>query len=261
MTTTFRSAYADGAHNVSFGRSLAAELHKLRLRSIIGASLAMLVFYVGLMTLIISTTPTAEITNPKWISGGWSLLPMFAVVIGTLVVTSEYSANTMRTTTLAEPQRLRGVAAKAAAVTILVTALMLALVTISTIVLYVSSSSISWTTEDLSTLGAFIAVIVIIALMALGLGYVFRSKAATITMLFAVFYLGDLVTMIDKPFFQETMPKFLPYQLAVAAIENSDVAYYSYPLIDSRGGAIAILGLYALLILVAGALVYRRRDV
>lgn len=259
-TGTYVSQFASGKYGGSFARSLKSELIKLRIPSTIITSIAAIVIYTGLSSLLASSTNGAQI-DLAWATGGWSLVPMFMVVLGTLAVTNEYSTNTMRTTTLAQPRRTRGLAAKALAVTLLAAIVSVVTLMLSVAAMYLLAPQVVFETEDLWKLAMFPVVMIAMALTAMGLGYVLRSTAGTITLMFALIYLTDLLSLINLDFFRDTLPKFYISQVSAAIIENPEPGTWGLPILEGRPVALIVLFAYVVIALVAGALAYKRRDV
>ncbi len=97
-------------------------------------------------------------------------------------MTNEYSSNTMRTTALSDPSRVRSYLSKLTAIGLL-TGLLNLVVTLVSMLIYTVVVGGPWNFGDGNgrALTMFWLVLTVGAIMATSLGYVLRSTAATIT--------------------------------------------------------------------------------
>lgn len=98
-----------------------SELLKLQRRSLTTTSVTFTVLFVVTPIIFLLTVWKQGIKEPisaTSITSGLQLFVLFSIIIGTLAVTSEYASNTMRTSCLAVPQRLKNLLAKCSAVAI-----------------------------------------------------------------------------------------------------------------------------------------------
>jgi ABC-2 type transport system permease protein len=136
MTTTVSPAHTapPQAHRSGFGHLLLSEWTKLRsVRSTMWSLILLVVLALGLTGLITGIT-TAQwsslkpgtrlqlITNPvsAIMGAGIEFGQLTIIVLGVMVITSEYSTGAIRSTLLATPRRLSMLAAKAIVFTVLV---------------------------------------------------------------------------------------------------------------------------------------------
>lgn len=192
------------------------------------------------------------------------VLPVCAAVLGALSITSEYGTGMIRTSLAAVPRRRNLFAAKAAVASgvMLVAALVSAAAAVLAGRAVVGGRAVpafhaplSDQAPHLLSVGIFAAAS---ALMALGLGAVLRSTAATITaVLVGMLVVPNMMNVIPAPWGERLwsfMPASLPEQIATTPGTRPDVG------VLSPVAASALLVLYVASALGAGAFCITRRD-
>jgi ABC-2 type transport system permease protein len=185
-----------------------------------------------------------------------------AVVLGVLTVTGEYASGTIRSSVAAVPTRTPLLVAKA----FVLGALGLI---VGEIVAFISFFlgqailSVHAPTASLADPGVARAVLLaglylpLITLMSLGLGFVLRHTAAAISIMVALLLVIPGLVELLPDGAQNALGKVMPEQIAA-----NSMASVVRP-VDSLSPSVGTLLLiaYALVALVAGAVVLRRRDV
>lgn len=193
----------------------------------------------------------------EFISGGIQLYSMFAIVVATMSVTSEYASNTMQTTTLARPTRWHAFAEKLVAVSSFFGVILALLIACLLVVgKAASGADLVWGNGNSAALTSFWLGMILIVVMTVGFGYILRSTAGTIVTMFGVMFLLNLVTMIPSSFFQEILPAYLPANLLATMVTPITLATDF-----SRGAATGIFALYALIVAAIGCWRYSTSDV
>lgn len=190
----------------------------------------------------------------------------FAVaVFGAVTITREYATGAIRTTLLAVPRRRRLLAAKA----VPVTAVAVVLGTVVTFASYALSRVIIGErplrspdtpfAEHLPLLLASVLMVVVFGMVGLGLGAATRSTTATVTTLFALWYLLPMaVHNLPRPWndhINAVLPGTLARQLAGADSEG-----YLFAVVLSPLWALVAMAGYVVVALGSGAWVLTRRD-
>jgi ABC-2 type transport system permease protein len=198
------------------------------------------------------------------LSGAVDLGELIIVVIGALVITSEYGTRMMGTSLAAMPRR--GVLYAAKAVVLTCVTLVVALITSFTsffagqAVLGPRHAGASITSPGALRAVLLAAVFVTCcALLAFGLGAIIRHTAGAITTLFGVvFLIPALAHALPNHWFFE-VARWLPGGVAldpITATKTLQLPNYLY----GPYGQLAIFALYAAVAVAAGALLFRRRD-
>jgi ABC-2 type transport system permease protein len=269
-----------GSGRVTQLNVIRSEWIKLRsLRSTWLTLLATVVIIVGLGTLISglrahrfvqgaqaagNSAGQARFVNfdPTLVSLRGVFLAQLAIgVLGVLVITGEYSTGMIRSSVAAVPHRQPVLIAKAVvfAVTALVVTELSALIGFLLGQQAMSSTHLQAT---LSTPGALRAILgagmylTLIGLLAVGLGFLVRSTAGAIATLFGiVLVLPLLVSALPDPYATD-VSKYLPLNagLQIMVTINPD------PTMLSPWAGLGVTALYALVALIAGAVVLKRRD-
>lgn len=191
-------------------------------------------------------------------------LPVCAVVLGSLTVTSEYAHGMVRTTLAALPNRLALYAAKGGVAAAAMLAASLAALAAGTaagnaIVGDRPVATFRGPMPDVAVhllwLGMTTAAVTLIAF---GLGAVLRSTAATITAGMAVLFVAPgLAQLLPSPWDERiwsALPGSLSNQIAGAPGSSTDHG------VLAPSAAIALLVAYVVVALGAGALSFTRRD-
>jgi ABC-2 type transport system permease protein len=249
---------------------LRSEWIKIRsVRSTVWALVAMAVALIGgaafaAVGVVVKDSPpaaTAVVIDPSGGTlSGTGLAQLAVIVLGVVAVTGEYRTRMIRSSVAAVPTRLPLVWGKAAVVAASaavasVAALLLSFL-VASMVVATEGLSISLITPGVprAMAGAALALGVTGAL-ATGFGWLLRNTAAAVFLLLAVFYVvPTLATLLPPPVGEKVMP-FLPSN-AVAAVTQVAPVEGALP----PGTGLAAYAGYAVITLLAAALVLRRRD-
>ena len=227
-------------YKVSFSRSYRAELYRLTTTKFtIITSLVLVILFSALMAL---AAFKSDIPMP------------FAGV------TFLWKLPSMRTSILADPRRGRIFSVKLLALLSYSALVAILLLAIGVALLALSGN----TTDNLdsNTLIIYLRTILMLlgsAALGLGIGYTLRSTAGSITLGFVITELLGLITLIPKPFFQETLPPFIfenlgnnvTSSLTILGLENHFDPWQ----------ALGIFWIYPLIFLVLGVLRFTRTDI
>ena len=195
--------------------------------------------------------------------GTLDLGELIIVVIGALVITSEYGTRMMGTSLAAMPRR--GVLYAAKAVVLTCVTLVVALITSFTS--FFAGQAILASTHEgasITSPGALRAVLLTAvfvtccALLAFGLGAIIRYTAGAITALFGVVFLIPLLAQVLPTSWYHAIVRWLPGGIALDPIAATKPLGESY--LFGPYGQLAIFAGYAAVAVVAGALLFRRRD-
>jgi ABC-type transport system involved in multi-copper enzyme maturation permease subunit len=186
------------------------------------------------------------------------------VVLGALVMTSEYSTGMMRTSLGVMPRR--GVLYGSKAAVLAAVTLVIALIT-SFAAFFIGQSLLRSThvAANLSQPGALRAVlasafyIALSGLFAFALGAIVRSTAGAITAAFGVlFLLPQLAKALPSSWYSDLV-RWLPGGNSVGAFTGTNSASAA-PHLFSPWGEFAVFGGYTVILLIVGALLFSRRD-
>jgi ABC-type transport system involved in multi-copper enzyme maturation permease subunit len=196
--------------------------------------------------------------------GAVDLGELIIVVIGALVITSEYGTRMVGTSLTAMPRRATLYAAKA--VVLACVTLAVALVTcfasffIGQAILASAHGGASITSPDALRSVLLSAVFVTCcALLAFGLGAIIRYTAGAVTTLFGMIFLIPLLAQALPTNWYDAMARWLPGGIALDPIVATRVNPGGPPLWGPYG-ELAVFAGYAVIIMIAGALLFRRRD-
>lgn len=194
------------------------------------------------------------------------LMVVSAMLFGTvsaISLTSEYSHNTIRPTYAATPARVRVVISKLVVNT--VAGVVLAAVTaaacwtVAAIVLSGRDLSVSLSDEHvIAQLASGVALVVLVAWFAFGLGLVIRNAPATVTLaLLWPLLIENLIGLLFLLIGWEGATRWLPYQAALSATANNGASD-----VDALGRPAGLLyfGAVAFAVIVFGTWLDRRRD-
>lgn len=186
------------------------------------------------------------------------------VVLGSLVITSEYSTQAIRTSLTVMPRRGVLYCAK---VSVFAAVALVVAVAASFLSFFVgqgllASTHASATLSQPHVLRAVIAsaiYVVLCGLFALGLGAVLRSTPGTITAAYGImFLLPELARALPTAWYQDAL-RWMPGGQFVAAVTSTGSQSVSDHLFSALG-EVAVLGGYTVILLVAGAVTLIRRD-
>jgi hypothetical protein len=280
MTTTTNSARSAISRNghpspavepkVTHTRVLRSEWIKIRsVRSTVWAVVAMAAALISgavfaAVGMVVSDSPpaaTAVATDPSGGAlSGTGLAQLAVIAFGVVAVTGEYRTRMIRSSVAAVPTRLPLVWGKAAVVAASAAVVSLAALLLSflvaSLVVATEELSISLTTPGVARaiIGSALALGVTGAL-ATGSGWLLRNTAAAIFLLLAVLYVvPTLATLLPQSVGEKVVP-FLPSN-AIAALTQVAPVEGALP----PGAGLAVYAGYAVITLLAAALVLRRRD-
>jgi ABC-2 type transport system permease protein len=256
-----------------FAGTLRSEFTKIR--SVRSTYFTLIAFFVAGVAFSIAATagnaanwsrvdPATFDATQTALGGTLYLGELIIVVIGALVITSEYGTRMMGTSLTAMPRR--GVLYTAKATVLAVITAVIALIT--SVTSFFVGMAILGPKHDgasLTSPGALRAVLLTAvfvtccALLAFGLGAVIRHTAGAITTLLgAIFLIPALAHALPNSWFDE-IARWLPGGDALMPIASTKplggVNYLYGPY-----GQLAIFAGYAVIAVVAGALLLRRRD-
>jgi ABC-2 type transport system permease protein len=182
-------------------------------------------------------------------------------VLGVLVISGEYGTGMIRSSLAAVPRRQPVLLAKA----LVFAAVVFVVSLVATFVGFLLGQQAQASTHfqaTLSTPGALRAIfgaaiyLTLIGLLAVGLGFVVRNTAGAIATLFAIVLVAPLLASALPSPYDSDVTKYLPLTAGNRVISTVN------PDANTLGpwAGIGITALYALVALVAGAVVLRRRD-
>ena len=232
----------------------------LKLRYSRGLTAAMLVM-VGLGTAIVALIAVAEKASVRLdlVAGSWSLPGLFMLVVGALHVTSEYSHNTMRTMVLNVPRRLRVVTAKSVSLAVYCGFWMLVWIVLSMLaVVALAPNGYHWANDSGVVLVELVIAMVLLALIAAGIGFLVRSTPGAIVLVFGLVFVAPIVTLIPIEAVQAQVPRLLINNLIMAMVSTGDLAPEMFL---SRWVATAVMAGFALAALALGGLRFAKSDV
>ncbi len=188
---------------------------------------------------------------------------LIVVVLGTLAITSEYSTGMIRTSLTVLPRRGVVFAAKA----IVLTAVTLVIATATSFAAFFIGQYLLRSTHQAATLGqpdvlrAVLATALYIALSGLfsfGVGAMLRSTAGALTAAYGfLFLLPQLAKALPGQWYADLV-RWLPGGDVTNAITSTQRQLP--PHLFTAWGEFAVFGGYTAIVLVAGALLLRRRD-
>ena len=242
-----------------------------KIRSVRSTYLTLITFFVAGLAFAIAASAgnrsnagqTSFDPTATSLRGAVDLGELIIVVIGALVITSEYGTRMMGTSLAAMPRRGVLYAAKAA-VLMCVT---LAVALITSFASFFAGQAILASTHagaSITSPGALRAVLLAAvfvtccALLAFGLGAIIRYTAGAITALFGVVFLIPLLAQALPGSWYHAIARWLPGGIAldpIAATKPTGEHYLLGPY-----GQLAVFAGYAAIAVVAGAVLFRRRD-
>jgi ABC-2 type transport system permease protein len=197
------------------------------------------------------------------LSGQVALGELIIVVLGALVITSEYSTGMIRTSLAVMPRRGVLYAAKAlvfAAVTLTISVIT-SFVDFFTGQAILASKHLDTTLGQPDVLRAVLmsaAIVTVFGLLAYGTGALIRHTAGAITSILGVIFLTPLLAQaLPTPWFQD-LQRWLPGGGALSPIPSSVPPHSHY--LFSAWGEFAVFSGYAVILLALGAWSFIRRD-
>jgi len=189
---------------------------------------------------------------------------LIIVILGAIVITSEYGTGMMRTSLSVMPRRGVLYGAKAA----VLAAVMLAISLVTSFASFFIGQYLLRSTHETATLsqpGVLRAVLLtacfvtVSGLLAYGLGAILRSTAGAISAAFALLFLLPQLAKALPNTWNADMVRWLPGGVLVSQI-TATKAGSAVPHMFSAWGEFAVVGGYAAVLLVVGALLFSRRD-
>jgi ABC-2 type transport system permease protein len=248
--------------------TLHSELTKiLSVRSTYWTLLAQVVASLGWAVLFCAGTVShpAGRVNAAFASlmGQVALGELIIVVLGALVITSEYSTGMIRTSLAVMPRRSVLYAAKAmvfAAVTLTVS-LVTSFADFFAGQAILASKHLDTTLGQPGVLRAVLlsaAIVTVFGLLAYGAGAIIRHTAGAITSMIGVIFLIPLLAQaLPTPWYHDIV-RWLPGGQALSPIASS--APPVSPYLFAAGGEFAVFSGYAVVLLALGAWLFVRRD-
>jgi ABC-2 type transport system permease protein len=231
----------------------------------VGVSLAVAFSLDAVATDPATAAAAAALTGAEVVSGGFQLGMLTIAVLGALLITGEYSTGMIRSTLAAVPTRVPVLAAKAtalAAVTAAVATVAMALSYVVTMPVLSGHDRIP-ALDDASTwrvFGGTVYFLIAAAVFALGVGTLLRSSAGAITVAITVLLLlPGVLTFINLTWVQ-TLVDYLPVPAAGAFLGGGEDSLASVGKDLSQVTGVLVIAAYAVVPLVAGAIVLRHRD-
>jgi ABC-2 type transport system permease protein len=232
---------------------------------ITGVSLAVAYSLDGMAADPATAPQVATMNGAELVSGGFQIGMLTIAVLGALLITGEYSTGMIRSTLAAVPTRVPVLAAKAvvlAAVTVAIATVSIALSYLVTMP-QLRGHDLVPALDDVATWQAFggtVYFLVAAVLFALGVGTLLRSSAGAITVALTVLLLlPGVLGFIDLHWVQ-TIVSYLPLPASGAFLGGDDGSLSSAGSELAPATGLLVIAAYAVVPLVAGAVVLRRRD-
>jgi ABC-2 type transport system permease protein len=242
------------------------------LRSTLYTLLATFVLSVGLGALFsyargsgASRHGLDDVFDPTRVSlQGFSIAEIAIGVIGVLIITSEYSSGSIRSTLAATPRRLSVLSAKTA----VLFASTLVFGELCAFTAFLIGQAIlrgqHANSSTLSSPGALRAVLLaglslpLLAVFAMGIGTMLRHTAGAVTLYVGLTFVAVLLVLALPNDWQQHVSKFLPEILtgSMRAASTTGAAFTSFSAVTST----FVLAGYALASFLAGAVLLQRRD-
>ena len=208
----------------------------------------------------LATTNGADV-----VSGGFQLGMVSVSVLGALLITGEYSTGMIRSTLAAVPTRVPVLAAKAIAVAVLTVAVSAVSIAVSYLVTMPQLGTYDLVpaldqARTWQVFGGTVFFLVAAALFALGVGTLLRSSAGAITVALTVLLLLPGILSFIRVGWVETIVDYLPLPAAGAFLGGNQGSLSSAGSGLTATTGVLVVAAYALVPLVAGAVVMRRRD-
>ena len=186
------------------------------------------------------------------------------VVLGTLTLTSEYSTGMIRTSLTVMPRRGVLYGAKAA----VLTAVALAVAFVTSFASFfigqalLTNTHVSATLSQPNVLRAVLGsalYVVLCGLFAFGLGAIIRSTAGAMTAAYGLLFLVPQLAKALPSTWYADVDRWLPGGDVVNAITNTQQVNNN-PHLFTAWGEFAVFGAYTAILLVLGAVLFRKRD-
>jgi ABC-2 type transport system permease protein len=232
---------------------------------ITGISLAVAYSLDAMAADPVTASGLATMNGAEVVSGGFQLGMVSVAVLGALLITGEYSTGMIRSTLAAVPTRVPVLAAKAiavAAVTVAAATVSIALsylVTMPQLGKYDLVPALD-EARTWQVFGGTVYFLVAAALFALGVGTLLRSSAGAITVALMVLLLLPGVLSFISLDWVEKIVDYLPLPASGAFLGGGQDSLSSTGEALSPTTGVLVIAAYALVPLIIGAVVLRRRD-
>ncbi|MQY02370.1 ABC transporter permease subunit [Actinomadura macrotermitis] len=269
--STTATGTAGGPGATTFGSVLASEWTKIRtVKSTFWTLLAGAVVVIGLSVLWAlaftasydQMTPedraTVAPTSPMQIAFYFGMV-IFGV-LGVLVITGEYTTGMIRTALTAVPRRPQYLAAKALvlAAVVLVAGEVVSFLSFFLSQLLLSSKDLDGSLGDPGVLRAVMGgglYLMLIALMALGVGVIVRHTAGSVVVVFVVLFVLGIVGGFLPGEWGATLNKYLPSNAGGAILAPTQTGTTLAP-----WTGLAYFTLYTLVVLAVAVVLFESRD-
>jgi len=254
-----------------FGGIVRSEFTKLKsVRSTWWTLLVLMVLSIGFSALI------CAVTNANWknLSGSSKLTfdatstslggigflgPLVIAVLGSLVITSEYSTGMIRTSLTVMPRRSQLFAAKAA---VFGTATLVLAVIASFVSFFLGQALLGSHSASLSHQGTMRAIVgtaiyvTLCGLLAYGIGVILRHTAGTITLVVGLLFVLPIIVQLFPSSWHDAIVRWLPTSAgdAISTTVGGNAHMFS------PWDEMILLVVYVAVILIAGATLFRTRD-
>jgi ABC-type transport system involved in multi-copper enzyme maturation permease subunit len=274
-TTTQRAPVLPApSGRAGFGGTLRSEFTKIRsVRSTYWTLLVLLAVSIGIGAAICAGTAanwsqasaadraTFDATQVS-IAGLFYLGQLVIVVLGAIVFTSEYSTGMIRTSLTAMPRRITVYSAKALvfAVVALAVALVAAFVSFFLGQALLASTHANVTLSAPNVLRAVIGsalYITLVGLFAFAAGAIFRHTAATITSIIGLLFVIPILAHLLPSNWYDDIVRWLPDSAGTAI---TAVVGGQNPHLFSPWSQFAVFAVYTAILLIVGAILFRKRD-
>ena len=256
-------------HRPGLPGTLRSELTKiLSVRSTYWTLLAQVLASIGWAVLFCAGT-VSHGAGPDFnaaqasLAGQVALGELIIVVLGALVITSEYSTGMIRTSLAVMPRRGVLYAAKA----IVFAGVTLTISVVTSFVDFFTGQAILASKHLNTTLGRpdvlravllSAAIVVVFGLLAYGLGAIIRHTAGAITSILGMIFLLPLLGQALPSSWFQAIQRWLPGGSALSPIPSSAAPHSAY--LFSAWGEFAVFSGYAVVLLALGAWSFIRRD-
>ena len=199
------------------------------------------------------------------VASGYQIGAVAIAVLGALVVTGEYSTGMVRSSFAAVPTRTPVLAAKAIALTLVTTAVATASLAVSYLVTLPQMSRYDLVPplDELATwqmFGGAAYFLVVAAVFSLAVGVLLRSTAGAVTVALSVLLLLPSILAFIRVEWVETLVSYLPLPASTAFLGDGEASAFGGEALSATTGFLVVTA-YAVVPLVAAAVVLRRRDV
>ncbi|HEY1622428.1 MAG TPA: ABC transporter permease subunit [Streptosporangiaceae bacterium] len=253
------------------GGVIRSELTKLKsVRSTWWTLLVLVLLSIGFSALIcavikanwhtMSASDKATFDATSTSLGGIGFLgPLVIAVLGALVITSEYSTGMIRTSLTVMPRRSVMFAAKGVVFGLVTLVLALVLSFLSFFIGQALLGDHSATLSHQGTMRAIVGTAIYVTLcglLAYGIGVILRHTAGTITLVVGILFVLPIIINLFPSSWHNAIVRWLPTSAGDAISTTVGTNDHMF----SAWGEMAVLGVYVVIVLIAGATLFRTRD-